>query len=223
MNNFIRWCVATVGWLWAPRLFWLTLVVLAIAIGTVVLWPWGHEQGIKFAGLGLQIAGLATVAWGVRKTRTLFGRPTLFGRAKRWLGSFPRCRPRTLSASVQGIASAALFGSARVRVNASKDATLEQRIGILENNFRLLDEEVARLGNEIREGIKASADALTGEVNERIKKDDELRDMLDASETGGLDISAMDLVWLAAGVIASTASQELAQLLSGLFAVCAPA
>jgi hypothetical protein len=45
----------------------------------------------------------------------------------------------------------------------------------------------------------------------REKEDEETRKKLDLSQTGGLSISAMGLVWLVSGVIMSTASTEIAK------------
>jgi hypothetical protein len=46
----------------------------------------------------------------------------------------------------------------------------------------------------------------------RKKEDEETRRKLELSQTGGLSISAMGLVWLLWGVILSTVSTEIAKL-----------
>jgi hypothetical protein len=68
---------------------------------------------------------------------------------------------------------------------------------------------------QVQHGLDHETRRITSELDEerRIRKeeDKETRRKLALSQTGGLSISAMGLVWLFWGIILSTASTEIAK------------
>ena len=82
-------------WLWEMKYLWLALGVNFVALA-IALRPHTSEPVIRLTGLGLQILGIGTVAWGISETRALFGHPSLVGKWRKWLARFPLLR-KTLS------------------------------------------------------------------------------------------------------------------------------
>lgn len=68
----------------------------------------------------------------------------------------------------------------------------------MEAVFERLDQE---------EGARSAA--ITGEREQRIAADGQLRDRLQAASTGGLHVPLIGALWLVSGVLLSTASPEL--------------
>lgn len=62
--------------------------------------------------------------------------------------------------------------------------------------------------------FRSHADFLKREERTRAQEDQAIREKLEATETGGLHISAMGVLWLFIGVTLSTAATEIAKCLS---------
>jgi hypothetical protein len=205
------WIKAIKYWLWESRFFWLAFVVVAAPIVASFCWP--HEYFLRYAGLFLQFLGILTVAWGIWKTRELFGHPSFLMRIREWLRRFPPYGGRTMTASARAVVTGAASARASVRRGIPPNATLEQRIEVLERNLQLVDDELSQTQKEVEEGLRKRSDAIEREAKIRAQSDQELRERLTATATGGLDISAMGALWLLVGVIMSTIPAELAGLL----------
>lgn len=208
-----RWTYSLFRWLAEPRIFWLTTLVLFLAVGGAA-WQ-GGEAAHRIAGLVLQLLGIATVVWEIRQTRTLFGRPSILGLAYNWLIQFPRYRPKVISgtATVHG-GGVGLRARGGGWSNAGSGATVEKRIDTLEKNVERLRKQLGETEQELRKQIKAQASALNEEKETRAKEDKAIRDVLEDTETGGLRVSLMGVIWVLVGIIMSTIPSELSQLLT---------
>jgi hypothetical protein len=208
--RLVPWTRALGRWLWEARLSWLavaTLLGAALAVG-------GNptEARIRLTGLVLQILGIGTVAWGIRTTRRLFGRPGMLALACRWLANFPRYGGRTISVGGIATASTAVRGRGFV-TTAAADDSVEARLVALEKNMDHVNDRVSGLQAEIDQKVDEHRRALEEERQARSKEAGELRERLEATETGGLHVSAVGAVWLIVGVALSTAAPELARWL----------
>jgi hypothetical protein len=213
----VSWLRAIRSWVWRSRSVWTTfhwIAFLAVisAVGFSVYRP--YEQSVRYAGLGLQLLGIGMVAWGIRETRDLFGHPTFFLRARRWLSDFPPYGGRIVSVSAQatlGVAIARARGS--VWSTAGADATVEQRLNALEKNLRSVRDDLSQCQKEIDENLLRHENAINKERESRATADGKIRNLLTTAETSGLYISAMGAFLLFLGVIMSTIPPELASLL----------
>jgi len=209
-RHLYNWLRALLHWLFVDaRIFWLAL---SVAVGALVfaLRKSASEPEIRLTGLALQVLGIATVAWGIRETRVLFGRPDLFTLAKKWIERVPVYGGRvvTASANLTGI-GATVHGRAHVSSTASPNATVEERVSVLEKNIQHLNKRIDETQTEMDQGFRAQTSALEEEKQIRSREDQLLSAKLEATETGGLHISAMGALWLFIGVTLSTASVEL--------------
>jgi hypothetical protein len=204
------WLRAMLRWLGEARYFWTGVAVVAAA--ALFLFRVGAtEPWLRMTGLALQLLGIATVGWGIRQTRILFGRPDFLALARQWLRRFPFYGTRVVSASL-GVTSAGSRVSVRGQVTATvADASVKARLDALERNMDYANERISQTQAELDQAIRAHAEAVEQERQARAKEDKELRNMLESTETGGLHISAVGAVWLFVGVTLSTAAPELAR------------
>lgn len=166
-------------------------------------------------GLFLQLSGVATVVWGLRETRQLFGYPTLFQHAIDWAKRFPRYKPSPISG--EGKATLPAFtceGSGYIWESFSREVAIEKRVAAIERNLKCVDERL----NKVQGRLHYETNRITSELHkERLRREEEdinTRRQLELSQTGGLGISAVGFIWLSMGLILSTASQEIAQWLT---------
>ena len=201
---------ALLSWLAEARYVWLAL---AVSIGALViaLRPGTTEPLIRLTGLALQILGIGTVAWGISETRALYGHEPLFAVARGWIKRFP-LRRRNIVLSNSGVASATAFGSARGHVThgTPPNATVEQRLDVLEKNIGALHDRIGATQKELDEEVSKLKTSISEEACQREQEDKECRNLIEMTATGGVHISAIGAVWLFVGVVLSTAGVEIA-------------
>jgi hypothetical protein len=194
-------------------LAWLTLLVVVVSL-TIALCPDTSETRIRLTGLVLQLLGVGTVGFGIAKTRRFYGKPGVFAKAAAWFRRIPRLtRPSVTGAGSLAVGLTNVSASGYVGRVMGAGAKLEERVAALEANLQDLngrhDETKRLLDKEVRE----RGEALDAERRARTTAEDEIRDKLELSDTGGLDLSVTGLVWLAVGLSLSTASVEIFKLL----------
>lgn len=206
------WIRALGKWLWEARLAWLGVGTLLAAF--LFLTAGGlDEPRTRIVGLALQLLGVGTVAWGIRQTRRLFDRPRLARTFRGWLSRFPRSGGRTIA--VAGSATLSAVG-ARARGHVTENptnASVSARLDALEKNIAHVHERISGLQAEFDQSASEHREALEAERQARKGHDRELRERLELTETGGLHLSAIGTLWLAVGIILSTAAPELAEWL----------
>lgn len=208
-RRLCNWLWAILHWLFDARIFLLALFVAAGALLFAVR-KGASEPEIRLTGLTLQILGITTVAWGIRETRALFDRPDIFTLAKKWFQRVPVYGGRVVSArsnmTLPGLKS---HGRGYASSSASPTASVEERVSALEKHIQQLNRRIDDTQTEMDQGFRDQASALEKERQERSIEHQALSAKLEATETGGLHISAMGAVWLFIGVTLSTASVEL--------------
>jgi len=200
-NHLYRWLRALLSWLWEAYLVWLAAGVVIIAI-LFVAWEGFTEPEIRITGWVLQILGIGTVAWGIRETRVLFGRPGIFSLSREWIHRFPVYGGRVVTGSGNITElGATVQGHSDVSASAGPNVTVEARVEALEKNVRCLNDRIDQIQVKMDQEVRAQRQALEQEQQTRTKEDHELRAMLEATETGGLHISLMGALWLFVGII----------------------
>lgn len=161
---------------------------------------------IRYVGLALQLAGIATVFVGLGRTRRHFGKPTVLGRLRAIVSAVWKPKPvfRDVRVAMSGGASF------RCSIHAKMDpaAPVEIRLTALETSiealtgvFKLVDEEEQR-----------RQEALKKEAASRREELQQLRDFVELAHTGGLRLSAVGAGLLVFGVILATVPAEIACL-----------
>ncbi|BBL34886.1 hypothetical protein Nstercoris_01137 [Nitrosomonas stercoris] len=203
-------------WLWLakPRYTWLAIGIVVIAL-VISLRPHTSELTIRTTGLVLQTLGILTVAWGIYKTRKFFGHPPFTVKVKSWLEQFPLIHRKTVIK-----VNAASFGSSTSKASVysthqptEKNPTTEERLKSLERNITLIHERITSTEKEMDKEFQKITEVLKIEEQTRQTEDNDIRAKLETTGTGGIHISATGALWLFFGVILSTMSVEIAELL----------
>lgn len=147
-----RWFMRARGWAsWvvSPRMFWLTVVLLAVAM--YLVWPPATEQRLRWVGTGLQVASLVFALWQIIGTWNLFKLPSPWA----VILSFWDRRPRDRVIQLKGIAIGMATGSATMTVWQGMGPELEmaKRFAAIEANLNELSKNVQGYR---KEGIEAT-------------------------------------------------------------------
>ena len=212
--RLIQWLGAVASWFAEPRRLWLAPVVLVLLVAAPLVGGIA-EAKVRWSGLALQVCGIATVAYGLRQTRRLFGRPPVRMLLREWLRRFPSWRTHVVRGRAAATASSSRGARTRGTVWTTMDSSLSQ-LGLLQairKNVEGLNSRLLQLESQ----ADASRRALTSEIDDERKTrsaaDKEIRAKLEAAETGGLYISLVGLVSLLAGLLLTTLSGEIARWL----------
>ena len=200
-------------WLWFKELshFWLSLVVLLPLISYAFL-PTLEETRLRIAGLVLQLCGIGTVARGISQTRQLFGHPSIVESSLQWLRRFPSFRPKAISGSGHISGGGIKFsGHGEVSSKLGPTASLEARVSDLERRLTSVNLKVDELQNHVDTNVRKLKELIDDERVSRGKDVHELYQKLEHTETGGLRLSLVGLIWLCCGLVMSTIPNEIAK------------
>jgi hypothetical protein len=211
VKTLLMWLRALGRWLTEPRLVWLTLLWLLLALA-ISSRPGVPELHVRASGLLLQLLGLGTVAFGLRETRKLFGRPAAVRLFREWLLRFPPWH-RDVTVAAGSFAVKATVGVARTSVWSRIDPTapLTEQMVALTRNVEELNRRVAQVEHDSDWNLRVQMDVLHQEQEARVLDDSQLRARLEEAQTGGLYISFAGLIWLLCGTLLTTLSNEIAQ------------
>ena len=199
-------------WLAEARHAWLALSVILLAL-IFTLRPNTTEPAIRITGLVLQLLGIGTVVWGISETRALFGHLSFPAKVRGWLRRSPLVRRNIVLAASSGSLHIT-SGKVRASVTANPvNDSVEARLDALEKNLSHVNDRVTGVEREMDEGFRSASSEVKSEAVARHAEDEVLRQRLEAAGTGGIHISSIGALWLFVGVVLSTASPEIAQLL----------
>ena len=210
MRKFLAWLKSIFHWLAEWWLFCFGFLVIA-APAAFIVFVGASEAAIRYTGMGLQLLGIGTVAWGIHTTRKEFDHPSVFAVWRKRLNRFPSFGGREIAGSAH-ITLPAMTVSARGygSVDAGENPTIDARVQALEENLKRVNDRVSQTQNEMDQGFRKQCDALKQEQQVRSDEDQRIRVKMESTETGGLHISAMGALWLSIGVIMSAIPCELA-------------
>lgn len=208
MKKFTFWLKSIWTWIKKANHLWLALSIVTPSIIYIDINT--TEQSIRISGLILQLLGIATVAWGIKKTREQFDHPSLLTQGVKWLLDFPPYGGRTITASIQGVLAGAI-GSARGHTWHPTDekATIEERLISIEKNLAIINSRITQTESEIDRKTSEISEELKTEKTTREASVKEINNKVEATSTGGLHISAIGALWLFTGVTFSTISNEI--------------
>ena len=215
LKQTANWISRIFVWLWEAYRLWIAI----FAVPSVFLICWtalpNWEPRIRFTGMLLELMGLATVAFGIRETRSLFGRPSLLQVGRDWLTRFPKFRydVRIIVGS-GGIALGGVSGSAFGRSGPAPTETLEERVAILEKSVNQAHFLIHETQRKLDQEGQQRQNALKAEKQEREDGDSKNKQLLEEAAAGGLYLETTGAFWLVFGITLATASNELAKLFS---------
>ena len=205
------WIDGLYHWLRETQYFWITLFVLSVSLYIIFL-PEPNEARVRITGLTLQVFGMSTVLIGINRTRQFFGHPSFLKIVIQCLKRFPLRRQVITGRANIELPMMTAKAFAHQWTNAVDDSP-EARLRALETNLDIVNQRVTQVHNQLDHDIRHLEHTLHSERTTRENTDQEIRRTIELTETGGLSISLMGLLWLVVGIIMSTIPSEMASLL----------
>ena len=193
------------------------LCVVLVCIYTFLISPQFTEStsnAIKFFGLVLQLCGLLTIAYGIRETRKVFGKPSYSKITLNWFSQFiSTFKPvKTEHCSVDMTLPGLKIEASGYGVEvAEKNASPERKIEILEKNLATAMNRITTLHQNTTSKISDVNKNISNIHSQLSTRQEEINKLLEESLVGGINIEAMGLAWLTFGIIAATFPDELAK------------
>ena len=212
VRRLLSWVAATARWLWEINRLWLpALAVLVISVLVVkvvpAIWPCHVERAVRFIGGLLQLGGVITIVLKLRGARRQFPGQTL----ALWWQRRPRFRqPKTVVMAAGAASMGMATMSARGRVSPGPQATLEQRLAMLEDGYTKLFDEVGSLGNEVKRRSDELSSKLHAEATAREAADKKIEEQLKETAVGSFHLDVWGVEFFLLGIIVGTLSQEIA-------------
>jgi len=195
---------------------WLALAGVVVAGGIGILLSTDPWSRVRYAGTFLQVFGLGTVAFGLSQVRRSFGRPSLLSKALEWFrqiqAAFKPPKHVTVEAKAAGLSIAA--GRPRVFVTAGPTTPLDERVALLEQNLRRLQDEFDAHEERITKELRTVNEALTREHQARETEARRISTQLENFAVGGLHLEFIGVFWLVLGVLGTSIPTEIAALFS---------
>ena len=195
-----------------------TVGVLVLTWALPLVWAASGEAHMRWMGTVLQILGVGTVAWGLSQTRALSDYPPIWTALIDWFKELPDALsgPKTIKASLSATVPVGFSADARVRKSIPDDASLEERVAFLEEQYEALREKQRETKRQLEERAEDLEEQIEDEETVREKADERLRDTIEEVSIGGLHLEMVGLVWLVVGIMCASLPQELAAVLSWL-------
>lgn len=205
-----------------------TLLALCIGVGVSTLagLEASSEPALRSAGGMLQLLGVAAVGYGIMQLRREFGLPSLsfewraeskqvWEQARKWAVKRLR-RPQSLEPPLMGSASGSLGGlsiKARGKVRYGTDATVEQRLALVERILDQIQDATWNLEDRVEAQHKQILEALSAETNARTTAIAEVQNRFHQYATSDLHLEIVGLGWVLFGTVLSTWAPEIARTL----------
>jgi hypothetical protein len=204
------------AWLWRTRpLVWVVVAIIIL----FVLWCLISsclERYIRFSGTGLQLIGVILVGIGLWDTRRAFeDQPTTWEDITQWWKNRPKFPRQHVALEAHGMAVATAGACARMRVTAGPNVSLEHRVAVLERELAALFDEVGKLSADTNRKIGELSNAITLERSERQEADKRVKGQLKKAVAGGLPLGRIGAVCFFIGIVAASASLEIASWFGG--------
>lgn len=197
---------------------------IAVPILVGALWAFlvRGEPLVRLSGMSLQLIGFWTLLYGIHRTLQDFGYPNLAGTLWIWIRKEFTARPRFARSVVieargisLGVGTAISVGTV---VIPRIDADLAARINILEQHHAALQSELGEARRELIRETEVLKRLVNAEADERKRSDGDLDKRLTAKFVDGAALDILGIWFFAFGVVAGTASVEIAKLLPNCLA-----
>lgn len=195
----------------APRLAQLAVLLTLLTIAVLFFPRATLEPCIRWWGMLLQVVGIISVVRELRQKRQESGVPTMFNSLAGWWSRRPG---RNVTIPITGVAAVVLAGdivSAHATVGSAPDASVDQRLRLLEDLARTISKNLFDLGNELNAEKQERQRAQAAERAERLAAEESFRKASREVVSKTLPFSMFGVTWLAIGVILSSTSVELAR------------
>ena len=170
------------------------------------------EQEIRLVGLFFQIIGFLLVAWQLINLNKLFSKPSALNQFVDYWRNFPTPYIRTVSISGQ-ITSVAGTMEARLSVKAGPNTTLERRVEIIEDELRVVTDDLMGTRKSLNTHKSDNKQALKKIEEETRTSVEKVKKLMDDAVVGGIHWEWIGTLYFVIGVGLATAAPEMSVLL----------
>jgi hypothetical protein len=195
------------------------LLLLGFPVGAWFLCA-PQEVIVRYSGLGLELAGVFIVAYGLIERQKFFGLSSFKERTARvlrqWseylkrLLSRPKGQPVTLKVNTGDSVMVGLTGKLSVWRGVPPDAPIERRVEVLEANLLILKTAQSDSTQHLQKKVNAIKDEIASERQVRESAHTVLKNQLKKLAIGGVHLEWIGVLCLLLGVVLATASTEIA-------------
>jgi hypothetical protein len=212
LKNLKRYLHANLVWL--SRVWGLWGVVLPLALLLLIVFlPWNLANLVRYSGLALELLGIVTVAVGLKGKRELFNKPSFIEHIGNWWKQRPAWRLKVVSgigASRSGGGISSARGSAW---HGPVDATLESRLEAAEKNLLSLRSQLQTFEQDTNAKYSKLDKVIENERQTREFSVQEIRTRLEDLAARDISFEALGIYWLFCGLVFSSLSNEISDLL----------
>ena len=195
-----------------PWILWLSVCLLLVTFAVLFMVRADREPLIRWWGMALQFVGIISVVHDLQSTQRHVNRPGAAKWIREWAVRWPG---RKVTIALAGASTVVLGGTARLTVRApvNPQATIEERLVALEQNFCFIDRELDQLERTTTTERTERVSADTAEAAARIRADDGIKEHFAEVAAGTVSVSLFGVWSLAAGVLLGSGSAELGKWL----------
>jgi hypothetical protein len=175
------------------------------------------ERSVRIAALILQIIGFVLVFRGIDATLGNFGQTRLLSTLWGWLLEWWRGRPflvRHLVISGQMASFDTDFMRAKATVGAGPNATMKQRLAILEQKVKSLDGEVSQLQDDLEKTKRELGERIDSATDALRKEAEDMANKLRAKFVDGIGSELLGVAFFVLGTVLSSLPEEISNYLS---------
>jgi hypothetical protein len=179
-----------------------------------------QEVTVRYFGLGLELAGVFIVAYGLIERQALFGLPSFKERTLRVLRQWSeylkrllfsqKGQPVTLKINTGDTVIVGLTGKLSVWRGVRPEAPIEKRLEVVEANLLTLKTEQSDSSQHLQKEVNARKDEIASERQMRERAHAILKNQLQRLGIGGMHLEWIGVLCLLLGVVLATASSEIA-------------
>jgi len=203
-------------WLFSMHYLWAFLGLFAATLAVLALAHAKQEACLRWWGMLLQFFGIVMVIRDLVGAQTALGERGLRQRVQAKLAQWPG---RNVTVSLSGAAAMGITGfAARLTVRAPTNplAPVADRLHALEENFRHIDKELGQAHAAVDQERRDRTDSVKTEAAAREQADQDLLAKVREVSTGSFTFSLFGVSWLAAGLVLSSTSVEVAKWIGRL-------
>ena len=202
------------------RLVWLWLAVVLAAWYAPHPFTSNQEARVRFAGLILQLVGIVTVVYGIRRTRNLLRQPFRERALVTSRRELPAVfRSRRAYGAPQASPSVPAEEVASSKPAGAKRTSRDKRVAALEAKLLAAHDRIAQTQRRLDDEMRVRDRDDNWERTAREEADERMWKALEEVSSGGLGLSGAGLLWLLLGVALSAAADEVARWLMPTAAV----
>lgn len=166
------------------------------------------EAAVRYAALVLQVIGFAIVMRDIFKASKAMGRPGFRDWLKGWFSS-----PPVNIVAGTGYGFLPLSGSASAEAGPSPNATVEERLTLLETKHTNLLKDFGHLRSQTKQDKQEVMTLVYEETAKVVRTVEEVKSNLREAQAGTLHVDTLGVVFFGLGSILSTIPGEVAAVL----------